>query len=351
MPPLVLTVDPQHPQPEVLARAAEVLRRGGLVAFPTETVYGLGADALSDAAVRRIFAAKGRPANNPVIVHVADVAAARSLTTAWPATAEDAARRWWPGPLTIVLPKADVVPSVVAAGGSTVAIRCPAHPVARALIAATDRPLAAPSANRSTRISATLAEHVVRGLGERVDLILDGGPTTAGLESTVVDLSGAVPKLLRPGPISLAALRDVFGPGVTALDLHAAECDLASPSSALPSPGLLRKHYAPTVPVRLVEGDGRRAVDELTAAGARVGWMPLNRATVRETGRETTGGGLPGDVVLRTMPGEPTAYAACLYAMLHELEQSGVAAIVVEQPPDGPEWAAVRDRLQRASAD
>jgi L-threonylcarbamoyladenylate synthase len=333
----VLTVDPVHPQPEVIAAAAEVLLRGGLVAFPTETVYGLGADALSDAAVRGIFAAKGRPATNPVIVHVNDVAAARSLTTVWPETAARCAARWWPGPLTLVLPKQSHVPSVVTAGGPTVAVRVPVHPVARALIAATGRPLAAPSANPSLRISATLAEHVVRGLGERVELVLDGGPTRDGLESTVIDLSGATPRVLRPGPIALDDLREMLGPEVSAVDVHASEKD-----AALPSPGLLRKHYAPLVPLRLTDDAGESLVGQLSATGDRIGWIPLGDATAASDSSA---------IIRRPLPNEPTAYARRLYAVLHELEQAGVAAIVVQRPPLGLAWSAVHDRLQRAAAE
>lgn len=333
----VLIVDPEHPQPAVIAEAAEVLRRGGLVAFPTETVYGLGADALSDAAVRGIFAAKGRPATNPVIVHVNDAAAARDLTTAWPETAERCAKRWWPGPLTFVLPKAEHVPSVVTAGGPTVAVRVPVHPVARALIEATSRPLAAPSANPSLRISATLAEHVVRGLGERVDLILDGGPTRDGLESTVVDLSGVTPRVLRPGPISLAELQQVLGPEVQGLDIRA-----TGEGAALPSPGLLRKHYAPTVPLRLTDDSGADLVRRLTTDGSKVGWIPLDERT-------TLAGS--ANIVARPLPCEPAEYGRRLYATLHELEGLGVAAIVVQRPPAGSAWSAIQDRLSRAAAD
>jgi L-threonylcarbamoyladenylate synthase len=338
----ILLVDPVHPQRDRIARAAAVLRGGGLVAFPTETVYGLGADALSDAAVRKIFAAKGRPPNNPVIVHVADVEAARQLATSWPTTAQRAAARWWPGPLTIVLPKAALVPDVVSAGGPTVALRCPAHPVTRALIAATGRPLAAPSANPSTRVSSTRAEHVARGLGDKIDLILDGGPAVAGLESTVVDLSGPIPRLLRPGPIAWAELVEVFGPALQTVNLHAGEQD-----AALPSPGLLRKHYSPTVPLMLVDDDGRERVAAFVAAGRRVGWIPLGPvdATTQDAMAEKTG------VVCIALPDDPRGYAGRLYDSLHRLEQAGVAAIVAQTPPDRPEWAAVRDRLLRAAAE
>ena len=197
-----------------LQEAADLLRAGGLVAFPTETVYGLGADGLNPEAVARIYAAKGRPATNPVILHVADAAQARALVTHWPAEAQLLAERFWPGPLTLVLPAVDTVPAIVRAGGPSVALRCPAHPVALALIQAVGRPLAAPSANRSQHLSPTCAAHVASSLGEAVDLILDGGPTRSGLESTILDLSqvGVRPRILRPGPIAPAELEGLLGP-------------------------------------------------------------------------------------------------------------------------------------------
>src|SRR5579864_4916197 len=196
MPCTVLTVDPQAPDAAAIAEAAALLRAGGLVAFPTETVYGLAANALSADAVSRIFAAKGRPAGNPVIVHVADAAGARALVDDWPAAAERLAERFWPGPLTLVLPRSRQVPDLVTAGGSTVGVRVPAHPVALALLHACGLPLAAPSANRSTRLSPTRAAHVLGDLGDRIDLLLDGGATPGGLESTVLDLTAAPPRLL-----------------------------------------------------------------------------------------------------------------------------------------------------------
>ncbi len=195
----LLAVDPFSPEPERIARAAEVLRRGGLVAFPTETVYGLGANALDPNAVAGIFHAKGRPANNPVIVHVAEARDVLRVVADWPEIAERLAQRFWPGPLTLVLPKRAGVPDVVTAGGPTVAVRVPAHPVALALLRAVGVPIAAPSANRSTQLSPTRAEHVQRGLDGLIDLILDGGPTTGGLESTVLDVTTTPPRLLRPG--------------------------------------------------------------------------------------------------------------------------------------------------------
>src|SRR5215207_179752 len=206
----MIQVDADAPDAAV-REAAAVLRAGGLVAFPTETVYGLGAHALDPAAVERIYQAKGRPAYNPLIVHAADAAAARRLAARWPGAAERLAERFWPGPLTLVVPRSPEIPDAVSAGLATVALRVPAHPVAHALLLAAGIPVAAPSANRSTQISPTTAEHVRRGLGERVDLIVDGGPCPVGIESTVLSLAGPVPTVLRPGTISIDDLRPVIG--------------------------------------------------------------------------------------------------------------------------------------------
>src|ERR1700676_1921997 len=220
---------------EALCHAAEVLRRVGLVAFPTETVYGLGADALNPAAVARIFAAKGRPANNPLIVHVSSFEQARELTAEWPVQAERLAERFWPGPLTLVLPKRSPVPEIVTAGAATVAVRIPAHFLALGLLRAAGIPIAAPSANRSNQISPTIAAHVLSGVGSAVDLILDCGPTSGGLESTVLDLSSRPPRLLRPGLVPPSAIEQVIGP------IEQPRLSLAG-AAALPSPGTKPRH-------------------------------------------------------------------------------------------------------------
>ncbi len=209
---VVRQVSAEHPQEAAIAEAAEVLRRGGLVALPTETVYGLGANALEAGAVQAIFAAKERPPRNPVIVHVADAEAARAWAAAWPERAGQLAERFWPGPLTLVLPKRPVVPDIVTAGGATVGLRVPAHRVALALLKAADVPIAAPSANRSSRVSPTTAAHVLADLEGRIDMILDAGPTSGGLESTVLDLTVEPPRVLRPGLVSVAQLEEVIGP-------------------------------------------------------------------------------------------------------------------------------------------
>lgn len=327
----VLKVDALAPDPAVLDQAAAILRRGGLVAFPTETVYGLGANALDPAAVARIFAAKSRPATNPIIVHVQDVAAAQRLTTAWPEAAERLARRFWPGPLTLVLPKKNDVPNIVTAGGPTVAVRAPSHPVALALLQACGLPLAAPSANRSTELSPTRAEHVLQSLDGSIEMLLDAGPASGGLESTVLDLTVVPPRLLRPGLISPEEIETLIGP-------------IARPTAAEPSheplrsPGQQQRHYAPRTPLEIAPDEGRRRVEELLAQGRRVAWL---------TWPDTVPAA--DSALLRlTLPREPQAYAARLYAALHQLDAAGVDVIVVALPPEDETWLAIRDRLRRA---
>lgn len=322
-------IDPQAPAPEAFTRAATILRAGGLVVFPTETVYGLGANALDETAVARIFAAKGRPARNPLIVHVADLTDARKLAADWPDVAQRLAERFWPGPLTLVVPKQACVPDLVTAGGPTVALRIPAHPVALALLRACGLPLAGPSANRSTSLSPTRAEHVLRGLADRIDLLLDAGPTTGGLESTVVDVTTQPPRLLRPGLVTTTELEAVVGP-------------LGQPGSdggPLRSPGLLDRHYAPRTPLEVMQ-DSHERVQELSGQGRRVGWM-----THRHEPNP------PASVLRIAMPADAVKYAERLYAVLHDLDDVGLDRIIVEAPPANAAWLAVSDRLRRASAE
>lgn len=307
--------------PEMIDRAAGVIRAGGLVAFPTETVYGLGANALDAAAVARIFGAKGRPATNPVIVHVSDVSEVLNVAADWPETAAKLAARFWPGPLTLVVPKADVVPPIVTAGGPTVAVRCPNHAVARDLIRAAGVPVAAPSANRSTELSPTRAEHVLKSLNGRIDLLLDGGPCPGGIESTVVDATGDVPHVLRPGLISAAMIAEVCG----VVEIGAKDEGVSR------SPGQMAKHYSPRTPVVLAENADAEHW-RLMQAGLRI---------------ISVGYDLIYDY--RFLSDDPTEYAADLYALLHELDDGSFDRIVIEMPPDTPEWAAVRDRLTRAA--
>jgi len=313
--------------------AAAVLRAGGLVAFPTETVYGLGAHALDPAAVERIYRAKGRPAYNPLIVHVATVDAARALSSAWPAAADRLAERFWPGPLTLVVPKADFIPDSVSAGLGTVGIRVPAHPVAHALLAAAGIPVAAPSANRSAHVSPTTAEHVRRSLGDRVDLVLDAGPTPVGIESTVLSLAGPVPTVLRPGSIPVDALREVLGE----VRVGGGE---AGGDAARPSPGMLDRHYAPAAEVRLFDPEAR------DAALAKASWAAGEHRRIGVIAFAPADA--PATQVVE-MPADARAYAARLYAALHELDAAGCEVVWIEQVPDTPAWAGVRDRLRRAA--
>jgi L-threonylcarbamoyladenylate synthase len=302
---------------EELLRAAELIRNGGLVAFPTETVYGLGANALDPEAVARIFAAKGRPSTSPLIVHVASVEMARGLVSEWPVTAEQLADRFWPGPLTLVLPKRPLVPDRVTAGLGTVGIRMPFHPVALELIRAAGVPIAAPSANRFTQLSPTSAEHVREGLGDAVDLILDGGSTDVGIESTVVSLAAHPPALLRPGMVSRPDLEAIIGE----LEI------VTSAAGPHPAPGLHHRHYSPRT--HLV------VTDTLPSGSGAWLWWRAALPAVRSI----------------EMPSEATAYAHQLYAILHELDRYGLDYIAVEPVPDNDEWAGVRDRLQRAAND
>ena len=329
----VLVVDPHAPDPAALARAAAILRAGGLVAFPTETVYGLGAHALDADAVLRIYAAKGRPGYNPLIVHVADAEGARRVVRDFPARAEHAARAWWPGPVTLVLPKRPEVPDVVTAGLDSVAVRVPAHPVALALLRASGLPVAAPSANRFTELSPTSAAHVVKGLGDRVDLVLDGGSTSVGIESTVVDLTSETPVLLRPGLVSRAELERVLGP-VALLS------DAPSGDAPRPSPGMVDRHYAPRARLRVVDtrdaGQLQRAMAEVEEAGLRVAVIARIAAPV------------PRDR-WRTLPDDAAGYARELYATLHELDDLGCDVMLVQRVPEGHDWDGVRDRLGRAA--
>ena len=315
------------PADPVLAEAAALLRAGGLVAFPTETVYGLGADGLDPEAVARIYAAKGRPATNPVILHLADAAAARALAAHWPPEAQALADRFWPGPLTLVLPASGRVPAIVRAGGPTVALRCPAHPVALALLRAVDRPLAAPSANRSQHLSPTRAAHVVASLGDAVDLVLDGGPTTAGLESTILDLAGERPRILRPGPLAPGDLEALVGP----VDLWTGS---ASKDARQAAPGMQARHYAPRAELSLVEPDGPLAPGSGRTALVAFGALPP----------------LPEGVQGFLLSSDPEAAAAGLYALLHDLDEAGFGRILVQRPPAGGAWLAVQDRLTRAAA-
>ncbi|MYJ73156.1 MAG: threonylcarbamoyl-AMP synthase [Rhodospirillaceae bacterium] len=319
-----------------IAAAADRLRSGGLVAFPTETVYGLGADATDDRAVARIFAAKGRPRFNPLIVHAPDLAAHR----AW-AVFDDRALRladaFWPGALTLVLPRAPDAPvsRLVSAGLDSVAVRAPDHPVAQALMRAAGCPVAAPSANRFGKLSPTEARHVAASLGDAVDLVLDGGPCPGGLESTVLSLTGETPVLLRPGLVTRVPIESVIGP-VQAADPAALG---TSPGAPLESPGMLAAHYAPRARLRLNVGDALEQGEALLAFG--------DAPEARPAGPADPGG---YTAVRNLSPaGDLTEAAANLFRMLHELDALNPAAIAVSAIPDDGLGAAINDRLRRAA--
>jgi L-threonylcarbamoyladenylate synthase len=299
---------------EEIQKAAEIIRAGGLVVFPTETVYGLGANALDAAAVRKIYALKGRPATSPLIVHVASVEQAREYAAEWPEDAERLAREYWPGPLTLVVPKKALIPDEVTAGLSTVGLRMPRHPVALELLRMAGVPIAAPSANRFTQLSPTTAHHVREAFGNETPFLLDGGPCEVGLESTVVAVT-------RDG-------LEVLRPGMARVDEAVLVAEAETAAEAHRAPGQHRKHYSPRTRVLLVShghlpqhGDGAYL------------WI-RQEATAALTVR---------------MPSEPEAYAAQLYSKLHELDRDGMDWIAVEFPPDAAEWAAIRDRLTRAA--
>jgi L-threonylcarbamoyladenylate synthase len=297
---------------EDIQKAALIIRSGGLVVFPTETVYGLGASAIDPGAVRKIFELKGRPASSPLIVHVANTDRARELAEEWPEEAAQLAREYWPGPLTLVVPKKRVIPDEVTAGLPTVGLRVPRHPVALALLNAADVPIAAPSANRFTGLSPTTAEHVREAFGDETPFLLDGGPCQVGLESTVIAVTPDGLEVLRPGMAFVAAA------------LESAEADEA----AHRSPGQHKKHYSPRTRVLLVA----RGHLPREGHGAYL-WLEHEA----EAGRAVR------------MPGRPGEYAACLYEKLHALDADGWDWIAVELPPNTREWVAIRDRLTRAA--
>jgi L-threonylcarbamoyladenylate synthase len=291
-----------------LRHAADLICAGELVAFPTETVYGLGANALDPAAIEKIYLAKGRPPGSPLIVHVNSIEMARGLVREWPERAERLARVFWPGPLTLVLLKQPHVPDRLTSGLDTVAVRMPANPIALALIQEAGVPVAAPSANPFGGLSPTTAQHVRDSMGDRVAMVLDGGRTNVGIESTVLSLAGAEPILLRPGMVTREQIEEVIGP------VHVLQ---PTDESAHPSPGMHRRHYSPKTPLVLVQR----------------GQLPAR-----------------GRGVLLQMPTDPRDYAAVLYERLHQADSQGWDWIAVEQPPDDPAWTAIRDRLERAAA-
>lgn len=330
----VLRIDPTKPDPAAIAEAASVLARAGLVAFPTETVYGLGARGLHADEVARIFEAKGRPAGHPVILHVDGEEMARGLAREWTPVASRMARELWPGPLTLVVPRSAAVPPEVSGGLDTVGLRAPSHPVALALIRAVGEPLAAPSANAHMHVSPTTAAHVVRSLGDRVDLVLDGGACTHGIESTVVAVTEPV-RVLRPGAVSLERLRAI-APGIV-YEAVAIEGD-----AARASPGMASKHYAPRVKVILTARGGPNVAAAISdARSSRV-------AAIVSTDEARLAASSCSPLVV--LPDAPDAYAHGLFAALHTVDDAAVDVVVIEGVPAEPSWWAVADRLSRAAA-
>jgi L-threonylcarbamoyladenylate synthase len=327
---------PSIPNAAEIEAAARLLRAGRLVAFPTETVYGLGANALDPEAVARIYAVKGRPPTSPLIVHVASVEMAKSLVASWPEFADRLANRFWPGPLTLVLDRVEPglrpgqverssttsIPPIVTAGLPTVGLRMPAHPIALALIRAAGFPLAAPSANRFTQLSPTTADHVRRSLGSDVDLILDGGPCQVGIESTVISLVGSQAVLLRPGGIARVGIEAVIGPVTTAEDVSI---------GAHPSPGMHARHYTPRTRLLLVKNG------EVPEDGRGI-YLQREHPPSRS------------DITIIQMRSTATEYAAALYERLHHADAAGCDWIAVDLPPKTPDWEAIHDRLSRAAS-
>ncbi len=334
---------PVHPAtPDAIRDAAAALRRGALVAFPTETVYGLGANALDPEAVGRVYAAKGRPAWNPLIVHVATVDAARALARYWPPAAQRLAEACWPGPLTLVVPKAPSVPDAATAGRDAVGIRIPDHPVALALLREAGVPVVAPSANRFTQVSPTTAAHVQEALGDRVAHILDGGPCLVGIESTVLDLTQEPLVVLRPGMLTAQALSVLLDAPVAEQSSPSLRHDSAISTAPL-SPGQADKHYAPRADLWLIDpgqlAEGATALPRhLTSAGQVTALL-----------RTLPAQPFPEGTRVERLPDDPAGFARALYAALHAADAAGSAIILIERPPDTPAWRGVRDRLARAA--
>ena len=312
-----------------IEQAVAVLRAGGLVAFPTETVYGLGADASNPVAIKKVFAAKDRPHDHPLIVHIAEAAQLSAWAREIPTAAQHLARKFWPGPLTLVLKRAAGVSDLVTGGQDTIALRAPSHPAAHALLVRFGAGVAAPSANRFGRVSATTAQHVRSEFGATVDCVLDGGAADVGIESTIVDLSGTQPALLRPGWITAPQLEGALG------------LQLALPAADSPrAPGTLARHYAPQTPLMVLEAD---LLLELATSLARQG---KRVAVLARSAQQPL---LPGLNWIGA-PRDAAGYAHDLYANLRRLDEAGCDAILAEAPPPAPEWFAIRDRLTRAAA-
>jgi len=310
-----------------LGQAVELLGQGQLVAVPTETVYGLAANALSSEAVARIFEAKGRPSNNPLIVHVDSVEMARDCVSAWPRGADRLAKAFWPGPISMVLPKAEKIPTVVTAGGDTVAVRRPAHPLMREVLTECGFPLAAPSANLSNRVSPTRAQHVAEQLSGRIPMILDGGACDVGIESTVIDLTGETPVILRMGMIRSEMVSEILGDVRMVTE--------STSGAILKSPGQLRRHYSPMAQVILAEEPWQDALGKANTDTHVIAYEPVAANWNAEKWHQ--------------LPATPEGYARELYETFHRCDEAGSEKILVQPLPEGLEWEAIRDRLSRAA--
>ena len=315
-------------------RAVELLSAGEVVALPTETVYGLAANALNPEAVAKIYSIKGRPSHNPIIVHIADLPMAKRCVAAWSANAEKLANSFWPGPLTMVLPRAETIPEIVTGGGETVGVRWPAHSFIQAVIRDCGFPLAAPSANLSNAISPTSASHVSKQLGGKLQLIVDGGASHVGIESTVIDLSLRQPRVLRPGMIHAESLAAAIGEGV----LNEGAGD---ESMTLRSPGMLRKHYSPKAKLLVLEW---KSDEELMS-------RTTHHASRTHVIAHTRIPSADGFAVVTVMPRDAAAFARAIYAELHRCDEAGAEVIVVEALPNLTEWRGISDRLTRAAAE
>jgi len=330
----ILRTDTPQLFEQAVKSAAKQLRASDVVVLPTETVYGLAANAFDEKAVAKIFEIKGRPAHNPIIVHVVSLDMARSCVTAWPDLAEKLARAFWPGPLTLVLPRAERIPSIVTAHGPTVGIRWPSHPLAQAIIRECGLPLAAPSANPSNLLSPTTVEHVVKALGDRVPLVIDGGQCQVGIESTVLDLTVSPPRVLRPGIIHDEALIAVTG---TLSDRDAQQ------GQAVKSPGMLAKHYAPRAKLMTLNWRNDRELRQqiLNTSNSLAGCHVIAHSVIPSA---------EGFERVSVIPHDPEAFARALYAELHCCDELGAKVIIVESLPKTSEWTGIADRLKRASA-
>lgn len=315
--------------PADLDYAAGLLRKGGLVAFPTETVYGLGADATNDDAVRAIYSAKGRPPHNPTIIHVDGTQTARRFAAEWPAMASQLAERFWPGPLTLVVRAGNELSPTALAGGTTAGFRAPDHEIARELLLRSERPIAAPSANASGHLSPVDSDHVIHDLDGRIDAVIAGESCRIGIESTVIDLTTTPPCILRPGMISRSAIEETIG--------RAIEVRLEEPrgEEGFRSPGMMSRHYAPRIPLRL------KAREEMLREGAGISRLFLDSVPFFRGDHSLVG----------VLPSNPVRFAASLYRVLWECQASGAREIWLERPPETLDWAALQDRLRRASAD